>query len=161
VDEYDAVVVGASIAGCTAATFLGRQGARVALLERSPNRDAYKVVCTHAILSCATPTLRRLGLTEQIEAAGGQRGHAALWSRRGWICPQPQAGEDELPYGYNIRRQRFDPMIRTLAASTENVDYLPGATVTELLHDQGRVSGVVATVSGEDRQLRAPRGHRR
>jgi flavin-dependent dehydrogenase len=125
------------------------------LLERSPNSDAYKVVCTHAILSCATPTLRRLGLTEQIEAAGGQRGHAALWSRRGWICPQPKAGEEELAYGYNIRRQRFDPMIRALAASTENVDYLPGATVTELLHDRGRASGVVATVSGEDRQIRA------
>jgi choline dehydrogenase-like flavoprotein len=39
VDDYDAVVVGASVAGCTAATFLGRQGARVALLERSPNEE--------------------------------------------------------------------------------------------------------------------------
>jgi NADPH-dependent 2,4-dienoyl-CoA reductase/sulfur reductase-like enzyme len=48
-DEYDAVVVGGSVAGCTAATFLGRQGARVALLERSPKEDAYKVICTHAI----------------------------------------------------------------------------------------------------------------
>jgi flavin-dependent dehydrogenase len=56
VDDYDAVVVGASIAGCTVATFLGRQGARVALLERSPNEDLYKVICTHAIMPCATGT---------------------------------------------------------------------------------------------------------
>ena len=69
--DYDAVVVGASVAGCTVATFLGRQGARVALLERSPNEDVYKVICTHAIMPCATGTLRRLGLVEQIEAAGG------------------------------------------------------------------------------------------
>ncbi len=59
-DEYDAIVVGGSIAGCTVATFLGRQGARVALLERSPKEDAYKVICTHAILPCAT--LSRFGL---------------------------------------------------------------------------------------------------
>jgi menaquinone-9 beta-reductase len=156
VDEYDAVVVGASIAGCTAATFLGRQGARVALLERSPNEDAYKVICTHAILPCATDTLRRLGLAERIEAAGGLRNHAELWSRRGWVRPKPPAGVKELPYGYNIRRERFDPMIRSLAASTEGVDYLPGATVTELIRNQtGRPNGVRAAVGGEDREVRA------
>jgi flavin-dependent dehydrogenase len=38
--EYDVVVVGASIAGCTAATLLGRAGARVALLERRPDPTA-------------------------------------------------------------------------------------------------------------------------
>lgn len=126
-DEYDAVVAGGSIAGCTAATFLGRQGARVALLERSPNEDAYKVICTHAIMPCATGTLRRLGLVEQIEAAGGLRNAADIWTRRGWVRPRPAAGVKELPYGYNIRRERLDPMIRSLAASTEGVDYLPGA----------------------------------
>ena len=31
--DYDAVIVGASVAGCTVAALLGRQGARVALLE--------------------------------------------------------------------------------------------------------------------------------
>ena len=155
-DEYDAVVVGGSIAGCTAATFLGRQGARVALLERSPNEDAYKVICTHAIMPCATGTLRRLGLVEQIEAAGGLRNAADIWTRRGWVRPRPAAGVKELPYGYNIRRERLDPMIRSLAASTEGVDYLPGATVTELIRDQaGRPSGVRAAVGGEDREVHA------
>ena len=155
-DEYDAVVVGGSIAGSTAATFLGRQGARVALLERSPNEDAYKVICTHAIQASATNTLRRLGLVEQIEAAGGLRNHADFWTRRGWVSPRPPAGVKELPYGYNIRRERFDPMIRSLAASTEGVDYLPGATVTELIRDErGRPGGVRATVGGEDRELQA------
>jgi menaquinone-9 beta-reductase len=156
VDEYDAVVVGGSVAGCAAATFLGRQGARVALLERSPNENAYKVICTHAIMPCATGTLRRLGLAESIEAAGGLRSHADLWTRRGWVRPRPPAGAKELPYGYNIRRERLDPMIRSLAASTKGVDYLPGATVTELIRDQtGRPRGVRATVGGEDREVHA------
>jgi menaquinone-9 beta-reductase len=156
VDEYDAVVVGGSVAGCATATFLGRQGARVALLERSPNENAYKVICTHAIMPCATGTLRRLGLAESIEAAGGLRSHADLWTRRGWVRPRPRAGAKELPYGYNIRRERLDPMIRSLAACTEGVDYLPGATVTELIRDHaGRPRGVRATVGGEDREVHA------
>jgi flavin-dependent dehydrogenase len=153
---YDAVVVGGSIAGCTAATFLGRQGARVAVLERSPNEDAYKVICTHAIQASATNTLRRLGLAGQIEAAGGLRNHADFWTRRGWISPKPPAGVKELPYGYNIRRERLDPMIRSLATSTEGVDYMPAATVSDLIHDEtGRPCGVRAAVGGEDREVRA------
>ncbi len=31
---FDVAIVGASIAGCTAATFFARRGARVALIER-------------------------------------------------------------------------------------------------------------------------------
>jgi flavin-dependent dehydrogenase len=154
--DYDAVVVGASVAGCTVATFLGRQGARVALLERSPNVDVYKVICTHAIMPSATGTLHRLGLVEQIEAAGGVRNAADLWTRRGWVRPRSPAGVKDLPYGYNIRRERLDPMIRSLAARTDGVDYVPGATVTELIRDQaGRPSGVRAAVGGKDREVRA------
>jgi menaquinone-9 beta-reductase len=154
--EYDAIVVGGSIAGCATATFLGRQGARVALLERSPKEDAYKLVCTHAILASATNTLRRLGLAEQIEMAGGLRNHADFWTRRGWVRPRPPAGVKELPYGYNIRRERLDPMIRSLAASTEGVEYLAGATVTEMIRDRkGRPRGVKAAVGGEDREVHA------
>jgi flavin-dependent dehydrogenase len=158
VSDYDAVVVGGSIAGCAAATFLGRQGARVALLERSPREDAYKVICTHAIQASATNTLRRLGLTEKIEAAGGIRNHAKFWTRAGWVFPQPPPGAAELPYGYNIRRERLDPMIRSLASSTAGVDYLPGATVTELLRgSDGRATGLRAVVDGEgEREVRAP-----
>lgn len=154
--DYDAVVVGASVAGCTVATLLGRLGARVALLERSPNEDVYKVICTHAIMPSATGTLRRLGLVEQIEAAGGVRNAADLWTRRGWVRPRSPAGGGELPYGYNIRRERFDPMIRSLAACTDGVDYVPGATVTDLIRDQaGRPSGVRAAIGGEGREVRA------
>ena len=155
-EKYDAVVVGGSVAGCTVATFLGRQGARVALLERSPKEDAYKVICTHAILASGTGTLRRLGLAEQIEAVGGLRNHADFWTRRGWVRPTPRAGMKELPYGYNIRRERFDPMIRSLAAGTDGVDYLPGATVTELIRDHaGRPRGVRAAIGGEEREVHA------
>jgi flavin-dependent dehydrogenase len=57
--DYDVVIVGASIAGCATATFLGRQGARVALLESHSDPKAFKRMCTHALQPSATPTLER------------------------------------------------------------------------------------------------------
>lgn len=83
--DYDVAVVGASLAGCTAATLLARSGLSVALVERQARRDAYKRVCTHFIQPCGTPTLQRLGLTEAIESAGGVRNSLDVWSEAGWV----------------------------------------------------------------------------
>jgi 2-polyprenyl-6-methoxyphenol hydroxylase-like FAD-dependent oxidoreductase len=63
--EYDVAMVGASTAGCTAARLFSLRGARVALIERRPARDAYKTVCTHYIQSSATPTIEKLGLARR------------------------------------------------------------------------------------------------
>src|SRR3954463_11199471 len=70
---FDVVVVGASTAGCTAARLFGQAGARVALIEKRPDADAYKVTCTHAILSSAAPTIGRIGLAPRLEARGAPR----------------------------------------------------------------------------------------
>jgi 2-polyprenyl-6-methoxyphenol hydroxylase-like FAD-dependent oxidoreductase len=67
---YDVVVVGASVAGCATATFFARAGARVALVERSPEPAAYKVACTHFLFAGAMPVLDRLGVTDAMRAAG-------------------------------------------------------------------------------------------
>jgi flavin-dependent dehydrogenase/pimeloyl-ACP methyl ester carboxylesterase len=142
--EYDVVVVGASIAGCTAATLLGRAGARVAVLERRPDPAAYKTMCTHFIQASATPTLERVGLAERIESAGGVRNGFELWSRYGWV--RPEIGEDYpfSPYGYDIRREKLDPMVRELAAETPGVELKLGQTVTGVIQPNGRPVGVRA-----------------
>jgi flavin-dependent dehydrogenase len=77
---FDVVVVGASIGGCSAARLFAFAGARVALVERRPDPGAYKVVCTHQILSSAVPTIERLGLASLIEARGAVRTHVEMWS---------------------------------------------------------------------------------
>ena len=149
--DYDVVVVGASIAGCTAATLLGRSGARVALLEQRPDPTAYKTICTHFIQASATPTIERLGLAERIEAAGGIRNGAELWTRYGWIR-QPLREDYPYPrYGYDIRREKLDPMLRELAAESPGVELVLGHTVTALLGSNGRPTGV-RTVDRERRQ---------
>ena len=104
--RYDVAVVGASLAGCTAATLLAREGARVALLERHADPGFYKVLCTHFIQASATPTLERLGLAEKIEAAGGVRNALEVWSRYGWLRPELGVNYAHPKYGYAIRAPR-------------------------------------------------------
>jgi menaquinone-9 beta-reductase len=157
-DEYDVAVVGGSIAGCAAATLLARQGARVALIESHSDPKAFKSLCTHLIQPSATQTLERLGLVESIAAAGGQPSDTYTWTRYGWFTfsrEHSQAPESECS-GWNIRREKLDPIVRELAAATDGVELMLGRTATALLRDGERVSGV--TVRGRDggeRDLRA------
>src|SRR3954452_18486502 len=140
--DYDAVVVGGSIGGCTAATLLARQGARVAIVERHADPDFYKALCTHFIQASATPTIERLGLTQPIEAAGGVRNGLEFWSRAGWVRPDPGEDYPYPRYGYDIRREKLDPMLRELAAGTDGVELLLGETATAVLRERGRPAGV-------------------
>ena len=82
-EKYDVIVVGASIAGCTAATFLARDGLKVALVEAHRDMDMYKRLCTHFIQSSATPTIERLGLAKELDAAGAVQAHGDLWTKYG------------------------------------------------------------------------------
>jgi 2-polyprenyl-6-methoxyphenol hydroxylase-like FAD-dependent oxidoreductase len=152
-DDHDAVIVGASLAGCTAAILLGRAGARVALVEKQPDPDAFKRTCSHLIQASGVPTLERLGLLEQIEAAGGIRPRMRVWTRWGWIEPPPgHRGK-----GVNLRRELLDPMIRATAAATPGVELLPGRTATRLLREGGGFAGVaVRDRDGSETELRAP-----
>jgi flavin-dependent dehydrogenase len=151
--EFDVVISGASIAGCTAARLFALAGARVALVERRPDPAAYKVVCTHQIQSSAVPTIERLGLAPLLERSGAMRSRAAGWTPYGgWMRFPPDA-----PPGYGITRRRLDPIVRKLAVETAGVEYLPGQTVVGVLGDGDRVEGVeVERPDRERRSLRAP-----
>lgn len=140
---FDVVVVGGSIAGCASARLFARAGARVALVEKRPSADAYKVVCTHQIQSSAVPAIERLGLAPLLERANAARTRAATWSTcGGWLLFPRDA-----PTGYGITRKRLDPMLRELATGTPGVEYLPGEEVVGVLRDGDgdRVGGVETT----------------
>ncbi|MFD0369617.1 NAD(P)/FAD-dependent oxidoreductase [Streptomyces sp. NPDC127114] len=154
--DYDVVIGGASLAGSAAAILLARRGARVALLERRSDPDAYKVLCTHSLTANAYPVLDELGLVPALEEAGAVRNEARWYTRWGWIEPRAAPSGPELPYGYNIRRSTLDPLIRSHAARTPGVDLLLGHQVTGLLRENGRTVGVrTRTPEGDDREIRA------
>jgi len=153
VSDYDVAIVGASLAGCATAIMLGRAGARVALVDKSPDPAAYKRICTHYVQSSAVPTLQRLGLLEPMMRAGALRARIRIWTRWGWIEPPPDSA---VTSGVNLRRELLDPLIRGLAAETPGVELTLGHAVEELVREGDRVCGVRArNTSGETRELRA------
>ncbi len=151
--SYDVAIVGASLAGCSAAIMLARSGARVALIEKSPDAQSYKKICTHYIQSSAVPTLERMGLIEPMMQAGALRSRIRMWTRWGWIESPPKS---KVPSGINLRRERLDPLIRELAANTPGVELLLGHTVQELVRSGEQVCGVQARdAHGQTVELRA------
>lgn len=138
--RYDAVIVGASLSGCTAAILLGRAGLRVALLEKSPDPRAFKRICSHFIQASGVPTLERLDLLEPIVAAGGSRPAVRAWARWGWVAAAP----DRAALGVNLRRELLDPLVREAAAATPGVELLLGREVLRPSWREGAVGGVVA-----------------
>jgi flavin-dependent dehydrogenase len=149
--DYDAVIVGASLAGCTAATLLGRAGARVALVERQPDPRAFKRICSHFIQASAVPTLERLGLLEPILEAGGLRSRVRAWTAWGWIEPG-----DRGPACVNLRRELLDRMFREATAAEPGVDLMLGLAAERLLREDGTVRGVaVKGPDGGETELRA------
>ncbi|MDI9848573.1 NAD(P)/FAD-dependent oxidoreductase [Rhodoblastus sp. 17X3] len=141
--SYDVAIVGASIAGSAAAILFARKGAKVALIERDADPAAYKKVCTHYIQASATPTLERLGLAEKIEAAGGVRNELDFYTRWGRIRAPSQQTIKRPAFGYNIRREKLDPMLRQMAAETPGVDFISGFSAHELLLVKNRICGVI------------------
>ena len=151
--SYDAVIVGASLAGCTTAMLLGRAGARVALVEKQPDPGAFKRVCSHFIQASAVPTLERLDLLDPIIAAGGVRSGFRIWTRWGWVEPPPERAS----YGVNLRREVLDPLLREATAATPGVELMLGLGAERLLREDSAVRGVVVSDrDGEAAELRAP-----
>src|SRR3954469_18521538 len=134
--DHDAIVVGASLAGGTTAIFLARGGARVALVERRPDPEAFKRVCGHFIQSSAVPTLERLGLLETMEEHGATRSRLRLWTRFGTM---EVPDSSPLPRAVNIRRETIDPVLRRMAAETPGVELMPGLTAVGLQRADGAV----------------------
>jgi flavin-dependent dehydrogenase len=150
--DYDAIVIGASLAGCTTAILLGRAGVRVALVEKRPDPGAFKRICSHYIQPSAVPTLERLDLLDPIMAAGGVRSRPRVRTPYGWIVAPP----DPLGFGVNLRRERLDPLMREAAAGTPGVELIPGRTASGLLREEGSVRGaVVRDRAGQQTELHA------
>ncbi|GAA1010449.1 FAD-dependent oxidoreductase [Acrocarpospora pleiomorpha] len=129
--------MGAGVAGCTAAILYGRAGLRVAIIEKHHNISTHKALCGHFVLGGTQPMLRRTGLWEAMVDEGAAVGDVARWTPAGWAVPEPG-----LPECISLRREKLDPLLRTLAAGTPGVDLLLGRTVTGLLESGGHVTGV-------------------
>ncbi len=144
VERTDVVVVGASLAGCSAARVLAQQGLRVRVVEREASPESAKRVCTHLIQNSALPALRRMGFLQPMMDAGARPTGLQLWTSAGWARLTPDEEEDAFgpTYNLNLRRQTLDPLIRRLTVATPGVELSQGISLRDLVIEGGRVRGV-------------------
>jgi 2-polyprenyl-6-methoxyphenol hydroxylase-like FAD-dependent oxidoreductase len=152
--RYDAVVVGARVAGASTAMLLARAGMRVLVVDKSAYRS--DTTSTHAIMRAGVMQLHRWGLLERIAAAGTpaiRRTTFHYGTETVVVDIKPRDGIDAL---YSPRRTVIDAILAdAAAASGARVEY--GVRFEDVLRDaSGRVCGVsLVDADGEARQVEA------
>ena len=148
--QYDAIVIGAGIAGCAVATAFSRQGRRVLVIERSlsePDRIVGELLQPGGV-----EALSNLGLSHCLEGIDATpiEGYHLYWKDQEasfWFCNL----DGRKPEGRSFHHGKFVSKLREAVSSTPEVTLLEG-TVTELVRDEksGRVLGAVCS-TGNDR----------
>lgn len=152
-ERFDVVVVGARCAGSPLAALLARRGASVALVERA--KLPSDTLSTHTFEADALKFLARLGVIEHVRATGAPfitRGDMRVEDIR-WMLDWPQRPGDVGGVA-SVRRFLLDPILAQAAAEA-GAELRTGTTVTGLLEDAGRVTGVRVAREGRETELRA------
>ncbi len=141
--EYDAIIVGGGPGGSTAASFLGKAGKKVLLLEKA--RFPRDKTCGDAISGKTMGVLRELGLVSEVEKAP----HSVI---TGVIFSSPNGKNVQIPFpsrddrsapGFCCRREIFDDIL--FQNAKKYAETLERHLVTEVIQEKGFVVGVKAT----------------
>lgn len=138
--NYSAVIVGASIAGCSTALRLANQGVRVAIVEKQSNARYYKKMCSHIVHPSGLTQLIKLGLWDGLQASGAQPTYMDV-ENQGDRLFYPLFKKAEAA---NIERRYLDPALKKLVTNHPNITTFFGYRVTELLRNNKRVVGLIA-----------------
>jgi menaquinone-9 beta-reductase len=146
--HYDAVIVGAGIAGCAAAAALARRGHAVLMLEA----DRYPVhkMCGEFLSPESSRLLRDLGIDGEVEASGAVPiREVAITAPSGatWRAPLPRPG-------IGVSRWTLDPLLFG-AATAAGAEGLQGAKVSAVEGKIGDGFRVAFAVGGEPREARS------
>jgi flavin-dependent dehydrogenase len=151
--KVDIVIVGARCAGAATALLLARAGARVLVLEKG--RYGADALSTHALMRGGVLQLHRWGVLPAIVAAGTPPVHATTFIYSGQEITVPIEPKFGVTALYAPRRTLLD---RTLvdAAIAAGAEVRYGVRVDDVIRDNdGRVSGVMATVDGTPQRFEA------
>jgi flavin-dependent dehydrogenase len=152
--HFDAIIVGARVAGSAAAILLARDGRRVLLIDK----DAFPSdrLSTHIVLGGGTKVLERMGMLEMLERAGGVR-----FERMRTIGPDFDYGgglarDDADDRGLCLGRVLMDAAMIDAARSFDGVMFRERFRVTDLLIEDGVVTGVRGEDASGVHDFRAP-----
>src|SRR5512132_143237 len=143
---WDAVVVGARVAGASTALLLARAGLRVLVVDRA--RRGSDTLSTHALMRGGVLQLRRWGVLDRVVATGAPPVRRVTFHYGRETTPvslKPYAGVEAL---YAPRRTVLDAVLAD-AAEDAGAQLRFGLAVTDLARDgAGRVVGVTLSDHG-------------
>jgi len=141
---YDVIVIGARCAGSPTAMLLARQGHRVLVVDRATFPS--DTISTHLVHPPAIAALRRWGLLDRLTATGCPPIDTYAFDFGPFtISGAPGTADD--PVAYGPRRTVLDKLLVD-AARESGVEVREGFTVTDVVVEDGRVTGVQGRVKG-------------
>jgi flavin-dependent dehydrogenase len=141
-DSFDAIIVGARVAGSTAAILLGRARLRVLLLDKSGFPS--DTLSTHIVLAGGARVLTRMGVMDELERSGGVRFARMRTAGPGFDYSAPLHGSGADLRGLCLRRSKMDAAMVEVARSHESVALRERMRLTDLVIDGGDIVGVRA-----------------
>ena len=114
--EYDAIIVGAGVAGSTAAILLAQAGWSVAVIEKQ--RFPRRKVCGECIAATNLPLLDALGIGSQFnELAGPELRRVGLFGGAETLVADLPAFAGSHPWGRALGREHLDTLLLQRAAA--------------------------------------------
>jgi len=135
---YDAIVVGARVAGAPTAMLLARKGYKVLMVDR----DSFPsdIMSTHFIHRPGIARLHKWGLLDQVIASNCPPIETVDFRVNGVPLAGPPPPDGSLP-AYCPRRKVLDPILAN-AAVKSGVEFRDRFSVRELLFDGDKVAGI-------------------
>jgi 2-polyprenyl-6-methoxyphenol hydroxylase-like FAD-dependent oxidoreductase len=149
---WDAIVIGARVAGATLAAYLGKAGLRTLLVERArlpaylPRQGSWE-----------RPTEQRwqnLGVWPEIEATGMPARRGYYSATEDVILAYRFPAGDPAAYSRMLRRLVLDEILARFAGSLPTVELRMGTSAVGLLRDGDRVTGVRLAENGREYEER-------
>lgn len=153
-ESFDAIVVGARVAGTAAAIFMARSGLKVLMLDKSEFPS--DTLSTHIVLGAGAATLSRVGAIDRLERAGGVRFTTMRTAGPGFDYTAPLCGAGGDLRGICLRRSKMDAEMIEIARSHDRVEFRERTRVIDLLIEDGEIAGVRADDAAGNRTFHAP-----
>ena len=146
--EYDAIVVGARVAGTATAQGLARQGWQVLLLDAAMFPS--DTLSTHLLWSDALREFDRLGALGAVLATGAPPIGRMRLTFDHYVNEATIPTIEGYPPLLSVRRLVLDNILLDAARQTPGISFREGVTVTDLVRRDQAVAGVRGVVRGVD-----------
>jgi flavin-dependent dehydrogenase len=155
--SFDAIIVGARVAGSAAAIMLGRRRLKVLLVDKSAFPS--DTISTHIVLAGGTQVLSRLGVLDIMERLGGVRFSSMRTAGPGFDY---RARLDKLSdassdiRGLCLTRDKMDAAMVDAARAIECVAMREKFRVADLVIEDGAIAGIRGEDASGAHVFRAP-----